>query len=142
VPSAFPLWKYYPPRERAPEWVADVLAVFASVQDELDSLVITGTTSDIALGMLRPGLIGLGFDVEAGKKKIEKIRRPVLFGEMGAEELAYEVDAFHPTEAWPLRLRQDAEPVGTPLTVTSFRRAFWSMPDTWCSPLPRSTTTS
>lgn len=30
-----------------------------------------------------------------GKKKADKIRRPVLFGEFGDEALAYEVDAFH-----------------------------------------------
>jgi hypothetical protein len=37
----------------------------------------------------------LGFDVEGGTKAADKLRRPVLFGEMGAEERAYEVDAFH-----------------------------------------------
>ena len=45
--------------------------------------------------LLRPALVELGFDVEGGKKAPDKLRRPVLFGEMGAEERAYEVDAFH-----------------------------------------------
>lgn len=54
------------------------------------------TTSDKALAQLRPGLLALGFDVEAGKRKVDKLRRPVLFGEQGSEALAYEVDAFHP----------------------------------------------
>ncbi|HLG07772.1 MAG TPA: hypothetical protein VI409_03770 [Gaiellaceae bacterium] len=44
--------------------------------------------------MLRPGPEALGFEIEAGKKKTEKIRRPVLFGEQGSESLAYEVDGF------------------------------------------------
>lgn len=96
MPGTYPSWKYYPPRERPPDWVADVVAVFAAIQGEIDSSAVSGTTSDKALSMLRPGLVGLGFDVEAGKKKLDKIRRPVLFGEMGSEDLAYEVDAFHP----------------------------------------------
>jgi hypothetical protein len=95
VAASYPLWKYYPPRERPPTWVADVVAAFHRVGDAIDSRTISGTTSDAALAILRPGLVALGFDVEAGKKKAEKIRRPVLFGEQGSEDLAYEVDAFH-----------------------------------------------
>ena len=93
--TPYPLWKYYPPRERHPAWATDVVAVFTSVQKDVDSLQIDGLTSDMALGVLRHGLVGLGFEVEASKKKADKIRRPVLFGELGAEDLAYEVDAFH-----------------------------------------------
>jgi len=94
VPDPYPLWKYYPPRQRPPGWVEDVVAVFGAVQADVDSRHVSGLTSDRVLAVLRPGLVGLGFDVEAGKRKIEKIRRPVLFGELGSEDLAYEVDAF------------------------------------------------
>jgi hypothetical protein len=76
--------------------VSDVVAVFGQGQGDLDSRDVIGTTSDAALSLLRPGLVRIGFDVEAGKRKVEKIRRPVLFGELGSEDLAYEVDAFHP----------------------------------------------
>ena len=38
--------------------------------------------------------MALGFEVEAGKKRAQKIRRPVLFGEFGREEHSYEIDAF------------------------------------------------
>jgi len=55
----------------------------------------TGLTSDAVLAELRPGLLSLGFAVETGKAAIGKIRRPVLFGENGRPEVAYEVDAFH-----------------------------------------------
>jgi hypothetical protein len=47
------------------------------------------------LAKLRPGLVALGYEVEAGKKAEQKIRRPVLFGEQGIERVAYEVDAVH-----------------------------------------------
>jgi hypothetical protein len=94
--NSYPLWKYYPPRQRPPGWVSDVVTIFDSARAELDSRTVSGTKSDAALGVLRPGLVKMGFDVEAGKKKADKIRRPVLFGELGSEDLAYEVDAFHP----------------------------------------------
>jgi len=42
-----------------------------------------------------PGLRKLGYTVEASKAKVDRIRRPVLFGEQGAERVAYEVDAVH-----------------------------------------------
>lgn len=73
-----------------------IVAAFASVQDKIDTRKVRGVTSNKALAELRPGLLELGFQVEAGKATAEKIRRPVLFGEAGHEDLAYEVDAFHP----------------------------------------------
>lgn len=67
----------------------------------MDSSAVAAT-SDKALAILRPGLVGMGFDVEAGKRKTDKIRRPVLFGEMGSEDLAYEVDAFQGLDTFTL----------------------------------------
>lgn len=52
-------------------------------------------TSDQKLARLRPALLGLGYEVEGGKKAKDKLRRPVLFGELGNEERTFEVDAFH-----------------------------------------------
>jgi hypothetical protein len=80
---------------RPPAWVEQVVGVFALAEATVNSHKV-GTTSDTALAQLRPGLVGLGFEVEAGKKRAEKLRRPVLFGELGGETQAYEVDAFHP----------------------------------------------
>ena len=93
MPDPYPLWKYYPPRTRPPAWVGSVIAAFAGARDRLDTASIR-STSDAALAELRPALEALEFEVEAGKKKLEKIRRPVLFGEQGHESLAYEVDGF------------------------------------------------
>ena len=55
-------------------------------------------TSDEKLAVLRPALVALGYDVEGGKKAADKLRRPVLFGEQGSEDRAFEVDAFHGVE--------------------------------------------
>jgi hypothetical protein len=94
--STYPVWKYYPSRSPAPEWVPDVITVFAAVSEQIDSRANHGVTSDDALRILRPGLVQLGFEIEASKTRIDKIWRPVLFGEGGRPLVAYEVDGFHP----------------------------------------------
>lgn len=40
-------------------------------------------------------MLALGYAVESGRTKATKIFRPVLFGECGAPEVNYEIDAFH-----------------------------------------------
>jgi hypothetical protein len=64
------------------------------IEATIDSRHVSSTT-DAALSHLGETLVSLGFDVEAGKTKTGKLQRPVLFGELGDESLAYEVDAFH-----------------------------------------------
>jgi hypothetical protein len=99
----YPLWKFYPPRARPPSWVENVAQAFEEVAAQIDTTQVA-STSDTALAALRPGLVALGFEVEAGKQKAEKLRRPVLFGERGSEDLAYEVDAFHAEEGIALEV--------------------------------------
>lgn len=103
--SGYPSWKYYPPRTRPPEWVPPVVAAFTGAKAEIDSASVQ-TKSDAALAAIRPALAAMAFEVEAGKRKVEKIRRPVLFGEQGHEDLAYEVDAFQPD--WGVALEVEA----------------------------------
>jgi hypothetical protein len=91
----YPDWFYFPARERPPDWVSAFLGVVASAQMQIESMSVDGLTSDKVLGILYPGLIGLGYEVEAGKSAVQKIRRPVLFGDRGTERVAYEVDAVH-----------------------------------------------
>jgi hypothetical protein len=43
-------------------------------------------------------------EVEGGKKRAEKIRSPVLFGEVGTEDMAYEVNAFHAVDGIALEV--------------------------------------
>lgn len=94
--TAYPAWKYYPSRSPAPAWVGAVVAAFTTAGAAIDSRANHGITSDAALAILRPLLVPLGFDIEAGKKATDKIWRPVLFGEMGRPRVSYEVDGFHP----------------------------------------------
>lgn len=55
-----------------------------------------GLTSNALLSVLRRDLLELGFDVEMGKRKSDKIMRPVFFGENAEPELQYQIDAWHP----------------------------------------------
>lgn len=55
-----------------------------------------GLTSNAVSTILRDDLVTLGFQVEAGKQKDDKIQRPVFFGENGVPTLNYQIDAYHP----------------------------------------------
>ncbi|MGE3856721.1 MAG: hypothetical protein AB7G21_07175 [Dehalococcoidia bacterium] len=92
---AYPVWNYYPNRDRPPPWVQPFVDVVAASQSAIDSASAFHLTSDTVLGHLRPGLELLGYQVESGKTVRGKVRRPVLFGENGHERLAYEIDAVH-----------------------------------------------
>jgi hypothetical protein len=63
-------------------------------------------TSDEVLAVLRPSLVEMGFDVEAGKRAEQKIKRPVFFGENAVPSLQYEIDAWHPE--WQAGLEVEA----------------------------------
>lgn len=91
----YPSWKYYPTRDRPPEWVHAFVDVVRATRDQTDSAVVTQLNSDRVLGHLRPGLEELGYRVETGKKKDQRIGLPVLFGDQGKGLVHYEVDAVH-----------------------------------------------
>lgn len=55
----------------------------------------TELSSDGVLRALAPSLMALGYAVETSKASVDRIRRPVLFGENGVPEVSYEIDAFH-----------------------------------------------
>ncbi len=95
MPPGYPDWIYYPIRTRPPEWTADFVEAVRQARPEIDSTTVNGLTSDAVLSFLAPGLVALGYTVEAGKLAAQRIRRPVLFGENGAEIVSYEVDAVH-----------------------------------------------
>lgn len=91
----YPKWQYFPSYVEAPTWVSDLIKVISTHASEIDSRTVGGLTSDRVLSHIAVDLVSLGYQVETGKKAIEKIRRPVLFGEEGTERVSYEIDAFH-----------------------------------------------
>ena len=52
-------------------------------------------TSNQLLAVLASDLKKIGWEVESGRKKDQKILRPVLFGENGMPDRTYEIDAYH-----------------------------------------------
>ncbi len=86
------------PRTEPPqELVPSLAAVFQSHETEISTeLLNKGLTSDQVLAVLRNDLYNLGFEVEAGKLKAQKIERPVFFGENGIPTVRYQIDAYHP----------------------------------------------
>jgi hypothetical protein len=44
------------------------VGVFEASRTTIDSVAVDGITSDVALSVLRPGLVGMGFEVEASKR--------------------------------------------------------------------------
>ena len=69
------------------------VGVIASSEETIFPAKRSGLTSDAVLAELRDPLVALGYSVETSKRRADKARRPVLFGEQGAERVAYEVDA-------------------------------------------------
>ena len=88
-------WAYYPRSDSCPAHVRDVVDVFEAVGDEIDSSTHAGQVSNVVLAKVRPGLLAKGFDVESGKKKVDKVLVPVLFGPNGKIQQSFEADAWH-----------------------------------------------
>lgn len=91
----YPSWTYYPTRDRPPDWVSAFIGVVQGARPQIESAHVDGLTSDSVLARLRPGLEGIGFRVEAGKKAADRITLPVLFGEQGHPRVRYDVDGVH-----------------------------------------------
>lgn len=90
-------WIYFPKSHEPSAFVHRVVQVFLDHDREL-SARSRELTSDGVLAIVRPGLHAIGFEVETGKKKAEKIYVPVLFGRNGSVEKAFEADAWHREE--------------------------------------------
>lgn len=86
-------WTFYPRNRKIIKQLERVVDVFTSLDYKISS-DIHNYKSDEVLKIIRPYLIDLGFKVELSKKQRDKIRVPVLFGENGKVELAFEADAY------------------------------------------------
>ena len=85
----------FPRTEPPPRFTNDIVSVFKSHESEIGTLGLEkGLTSDMVLSELRDDLTGLGFEVEGGKRRAEKIERPVFYGENGIPTLKNQVDAY------------------------------------------------
>jgi hypothetical protein len=97
----------FPRTEPAPPFTRKIIDVFRKHEESISTDVLKkGLTSDDVLGTLQPELSQLGFTVEKSKSAIDKIKRPVFFGENGVPRIQYEIDAFN--EEWKCGLEVEA----------------------------------
>ena len=92
-------WQHYPQSSRPPDHLLQVVRVFEACADRIGSLESrrgTGLKSDEVLSVVSDGLQRLGFAVERGKGKGERIDVPVLLGRNGRVEQAFQADAHNP----------------------------------------------
>ena len=91
----YPTWSYFPRNSKPPLWVPNFVSVVAAAERVVSTEPGSRLSSDEVLAALEPGLRAQGYAVETGKRKDQKISRPVLFGENGVPQVSYEIDAFH-----------------------------------------------
>ena len=97
----------FPRTEPPPLFIPAIIEVFAAHRESIcTTALMKGLTSDEVLARLRIGLLALGFAVEGGKLREQKIERPVFFGENGVPTLRYQIDAFH--QGWRCGLEIEA----------------------------------
>lgn len=97
----------FPLTEHPPEFIGPIVGVFRQHESKCATLGLAkGLTSNEVLGLLRTDLKKLGFMIEAGQMKADRIDRPVFFGENGSPELQYKIDAYHPD--WKCGLEVEA----------------------------------
>jgi len=94
MPTPTTNWVYFPKSDEPSAFIRSIVQVFLDQDEEL-GIQSRNLTSDGILGIVCPALQALGFEVETGKKKNQKIYVPVLFGRNGTVEKAFEADAWH-----------------------------------------------
>lgn len=95
----------FPRTKPPPDFVLEVVEIFRKHEAAIATVAgATGLTSNDVLARLRKDLVAVGFQVELGKTKQDRIVRPVFFGENGEATKTYSVDAFHPTHACGLEI--------------------------------------
>ncbi|MEM8494175.1 MAG: hypothetical protein AAF663_02160 [Planctomycetota bacterium] len=86
---------HFPRTQPTPDYVFGIIDVFRSHEETIATQDhATGLKSDEVLALLRNDLRKLGFDVESGKARQDRIVRPVFFGENGEPTKTYSVDAY------------------------------------------------
>lgn len=86
-------WQYFPKSAAPTQMVRDVVQVFENIP-ELDSSTHDDPSNKV-LATVASGLTKLGFKVEIGKRREEKVSVPVLFGLNGRTEKSFDADAHH-----------------------------------------------
>ena len=84
---------FFPKNELVFEDLKEVIKVFEKNIDKISS-ENNSLESNEVLKILEQDLIQVGYIVEHSRRNVDKIRRPVLYGLNGKEELSFEVDGY------------------------------------------------
>jgi hypothetical protein len=87
-------WAYFPRSSKPPPLAHQVVDAFSRVLADIDS-ESHGLGSNVVLRHVADGLRAIGFSVEIGKKKAEKVNVPVLYGNNGKVAKSFDADAHH-----------------------------------------------
>ncbi len=96
-------WIYYPKSQSPPLIANKIVSVFEKVANGIDSRS-HDLSSNQVLHLLSEGLEEIGFEVEKGKRKEDRIDVPVLFGLGGRIEKAFQADAYNKQEGTVLEV--------------------------------------
>ncbi len=97
----------FPRTEPPPRFIADIVQAFSQHEATIATVGLDkGLTSNVVLQSLQETLVALGFEVEAGRTREQKIERPVFYGENGIPTLLYQIDAYH--RGWKCGLEIEA----------------------------------
>ena len=96
-------WVFFPKSKEPSKLARDIVKVFNESFDKIDSDKHHLSSNEV-LSNVSEGLVKIGFQVEKGKKKQEKIFVPVLYGQNGAVEKYFEADAFFEKEGFVLEV--------------------------------------
>jgi len=87
-------FQYFPKNKKISKDLQDIVDVFESKYYSICSPK-NELNSNAVLDIVAEGLTNLGFDIEKGKKRDEKIQVPVLFGKNGMLEKSFDADGYN-----------------------------------------------
>lgn len=96
-------WAYFPRSDKATIIAKNVVAAFHACEKEISSETKTLPSNEV-LSLVAPHLEALGFVVETGKKRSEKISIPVLYGNNGSIDKSFDADAYNLTEKFVIEV--------------------------------------
>ena len=103
-------WSYFPKTDPIPQELEEAISIFKKNFTKIDTITAEGIIaksskkrkevsealeSDDVLKVVTQDFLDANYKIETSKKKTDKIRIPVLFGEKGSTAQAFEPDGWH-----------------------------------------------
>ena len=86
-------YQFFPRSHGVTSEIKGIINCFKQIEPQLEEENVQRTSNEV-LALVRPHLEGIGFAVESGKGKEEKIDVPVLFGENNEVDKSFFADAL------------------------------------------------